>query len=461
MVSDVVDQDQTSLDTAAARNLATTTKSAPQTQEITPRWLLRMLPWVEAKGGSYRVNRRAIYSVGDGRMSFATTGPGVSIVPPSLRELPLLRDFDETPVLDALAQAFTSEDFRAGDVVAEAGHAAAGLIVVADGKLNKLGQGKFGHEAVLGRLADGDHAGDHALLADSAWDVTLKATTAATVMTLSRPAFAQLLDRFPSLRAHVQRFVDRPGRPQNSKGEIAVEMASGHQGEPQLPTTFVDYELRPREYELSVSQTVVRVHTRVADLYNNPMNQVEEQLRLTVEALRENQEHEMINNPEFGLLANADLTQRVHASTGPPTPDDMDDVLARRRSSKFFLAHPRAIAAFRRECSRRGVYPDNVDMSGTTVTAWRGVPILPCDKIPITDGHTTSIMVMRIGEDNQGVIGLHRTDIPDEIEPGLSVRFMGINDKAIMSYLVSAYYSVAVMVPDALGVLENVELGHR
>lgn len=33
-----------SLSTSAARNLATTTKSAPQMQEITSRWLLRMLP---------------------------------------------------------------------------------------------------------------------------------------------------------------------------------------------------------------------------------------------------------------------------------------------------------------------------------------------------------------------------------------------------------------------------------
>jgi encapsulin shell SprI-like protein len=36
---------------------------------------------------------------------------------------------------------------------------------------------------------------------------------------------------------------------------------------------------------------------------------------------------------------------------------------------------------------------------------------------------------------------------------------MGISEKAISSYLVSTYYSVAVLVPDALGVLENVELG--
>ncbi|OEV13683.1 Crp/Fnr family transcriptional regulator, partial [Streptomyces nanshensis] len=80
-----------------------------------------------------------------------------------------------------------------------------------------------------------------------------------------------------------------------------------------LPGTFVDYELNPRQYELAVAQTVLRVHTRVADLYNDPMNQVQEQLRLTVEALRERQEHELVNSREFGLLHNADLTQRIRS----------------------------------------------------------------------------------------------------------------------------------------------------
>ncbi|WP_233518002.1 methyltransferase domain-containing protein [Streptomyces corynorhini] len=56
---------QSSLSTAAARNLATTAKSAPQMQGISSRWLLRVLPWVETKGGAYRVNRRLSYTVGD------------------------------------------------------------------------------------------------------------------------------------------------------------------------------------------------------------------------------------------------------------------------------------------------------------------------------------------------------------------------------------------------------------
>src|SRR3954447_25723885 len=85
---------QQSLATSAARNVATTTKSAPQMQEITSRWLLRRLPWVQVQGGTYRVNRRLSYAVGDGRVTFVKTGNEVQVIPAELRELPALRDFE-------------------------------------------------------------------------------------------------------------------------------------------------------------------------------------------------------------------------------------------------------------------------------------------------------------------------------------------------------------------------------
>jgi hypothetical protein len=277
---------------------------------------------------------------------------------------------------------------------------------------------------------------------------------------MPRVAFGELLVQSPALRAHVDRFRATARRPQNKHGEAEIAVSAGHSGEPVLAGTYVDYEQSPREYELSVAQTILRVHTRVADLFNDPMNQLEQQLRLTVEALRERQEYELVNNREFGLLHNADLSQRIHTRSGPPTPDDLDELLSMRRSTRLFLAHPQAIAAFGRECTKRGIYPATTEMDGHTVPSWRGVPILPCGKIPISDTHTTSILAMRTGEEDQGVIGLHQTGIPDEYQPGLSVRFMGINEQAVMSYLVSAYYSAAVLVPDALGVLDHVELSH-
>ncbi|MER8185973.1 family 2B encapsulin nanocompartment shell protein [Kitasatospora sp. NPDC094015] len=453
---------QSSLGTAAARNLATTTKSAPQMQEITSRWLLRMLPWVETKGGTYRVNRRLSYTVGDGRIDFVQDGARVRVIPRELGELAALRGFDDVAVLTALADRCVQRDFRPGEVLVERGAPADRIHLIAHGRIGQTSVGQYGDVVSVAVLADGGHFGEGALLdADARWESTATAETAGTLLTLSRADFQAVLATAPGLGEHLDRFTALPLQRQNKHGEAEIAMSAGHTGEAELPGAFVDYELKPREYELSIAQTVLRVHSRVADLYNEPMNQTEEQLRLTIEALRERQEHELINNREFGLLHNAAFKQRIQTYSGAPTPDDLDELLCRRRGSRFFLAHPRAIAAIGREFNARGLYPDHVDLGGQQVPAWRGVPILPCSKIPITKENTTSILVMRTGEDKQGVIGLRQTGLVEEYEPGLSVRFMGIDEKAIISYLVTTYYSAAILVPDALGVLENVQIGHR
>jgi hypothetical protein len=449
------------LSTAAARKLASTTKSAPQMQGISSRWLLRVLPWVQVSGGVYRVNRRLSYAVGDGRVTFTSTGAKVQVIPQELGELPFLRGFADEAVLAALADRFAQREFKPGDIITQAGTPADSICLIAHGKVNRIGTGKYGDDTVLGVLADGDHYSYQALLeSQDKWQFTVKAVTACTVLILQQDAFEAIVAQSPSLKNHVQDFKDRAKKRQDTSGQACIDLAAGHSGEPVLPATFVDYEASPREYELSLVQTVLQIHTRVADLFNEPMNQTEEQLRLTVEALKERQEDELVNNRDFGLLYNADLKQRIHTRSGPPTPNDMDELLATVwKDPSFFLAHPRTIAAFGQECSRAGIYPTSVDMSGNMIPAWRGIPILPCNKIPVTESRTSSILLMRVGEKNQGVIGLHQAGIPDEIEPSLSVRFMGSNDKAIISYLVSKYFSTAVLVPDALGILESVEIG--
>ncbi|MER6510912.1 family 2B encapsulin nanocompartment shell protein [Nonomuraea sp. NPDC001636] len=453
---------QLSLSTEAAKQLATTTKTPPQMQEITSRWLLRLLPWVQCSGGVFRVNRRLTYTLGDGRITFSTTGSDVRVIPAELTELPMLRGFDDMEVLEALADRFQQREIEPGEAIVREDDPADQLVLIAHGRVGKVGQGAYGDEQNLGVLADGDHLGEQALTGGGTYDFTATAKTHTTVLTLSRQTFEQLAEQSPSLREHIQNWRASGDHAQNAYGEAAIDMSSGHSGEVALPGTFVDYEQSPREYELSVAQTVLRVHSRVSDLYNQPMSQLDQQLRLTIEALRERQEHELINNREFGLLHNADFSQRIRTRSGPPTPDDLDDLLAVVwKEPAFFLAHPQAIAAFGRECSKRGLYPQASEVNGHRIPAWRGVPIFPCSKIPVTGKRTTSFLLMRTGQENQGVVGLHQTGIPDEYQPSLSVRFMNINEKAIISYLVSAYYSAAVLVPDALGVLEDVELGRN
>ena len=126
-----------------------------------------------------------------------------------------------------------------------------------------------------------------------------------------------------------------------------------------------------------------------------------------------------------------------------------------------------AIAAFERECTWRGVPPVTTTLHGTSIILWRGVPIVPCDKLEVKSRYgsnqsfgTTSIVLVRIGEADQGVVGLHQTGIPGEIMPSLSARLMGLDSLGVASYLLTNYFSLAVLTDDALGVLENVEGGY-
>jgi hypothetical protein len=242
--------------------------------------------------------------------------------------------------------------------------------------------------------------------------------------------------------------------------EHPVEVACAVGGEIELPATFVDYSQKPREYTLSAISTVLKVNTRVADLFSSPFDQVREQLRLTIEAVKERQEDQLINNEDYGLLNNVDARMRVAPRKGPPTPDDLDELIARVwKEPAYFLAHPRTIAAFGRECTRRGVPPPTVTLFGSPFLTWRGLPLIPTDKLSV-EGNKSNILLLRVGEKKQGVVGLFQPGLPGEQSPGLSVRFMGIDQSSIASYLVSLYCSAAVLTHDALGVLENVDVGN-
>ncbi len=243
------------------------------------------------------------------------------------------------------------------------------------------------------------------------------------------------------------------------KDASSVEVDCSARDERVLPQTYVDYIENPREYNLSAVNTVLDVHTRVSDLYSKPYNQISEQLRLIIETIKERQESELINNPEYGLLHSVVPSQRIQPRTGAPTPDDLDELLTKVwKEPGFFLTHPVAIAAFGRECTRRGVPPPTVSLFGSQFLTWRGIPLIPSDKIPLENGKS-KIILLRTGESRQGVVGLYQPGLPGEQSPGLSVRFMGINHQAIASYLVSLYCSLAVLVDDAIAVLDDVETG--
>ena len=289
-------------------------------------------------------------------------------------------------------------------------------------------------------------------LGDNAARQLANATKTAPVLATISPRWLTHLLQWLPVEAGIYRL-------NKVKNPEQLKVLCAKRDESELPTTFADYEEQPREYFLNAVSTVLDVHTRVSDLYSSPHDQIKEQLRLTIETIKERQESELINNPDYGLLANVADAQRLSTLNGAPTPDDLDELITKVwKAPGFFLAHPLAIAAFGRECTRRGVPPATVSLFGCQFITWRGLPLIPSDKIPVVDGRT-QILLLRTGESRQGVIGLYQPGLTGEQSPGLSVRFMGIDRSAIASYLISLYCSLAILTDDAVAVLEDVEVG--
>jgi hypothetical protein len=257
----------------------------------------------------------------------------------------------------------------------------------------------------------------------------------------------------------VEAGIFRLNRVKETSDDASDDVECSPKNDADLPETFIDYDPAPREFSMNAVTTVLDIQTRVSDLYSSPIDQIQEQVRLLIEKVKEQQESQLLNNADYGLLNNIVPSQKIKPrKEGRPTPDDLDELITKVwKEPAFFLAHPRAIAAFGRECTRRGVPPPTATIFGTQFLTWRGLPLVPSDKLRLT-GNKTDILLLRTGEKKQGVVGLFQPGVPGEVAPSLSVRFMGINRKAVASYLISLYCSAAVLTEDAIAVLQDVQV---
>jgi CRP-like cAMP-binding protein len=450
---------RTSLGEAAARNLADVTKTTAQMGSLSPRWLLRMLPWADVDAGQYRINRVRVVGAEFERVETRVEGERAALQPAQLRSIPLFRELEDGP-LHEVAERFESVQVPAGTQLVREGDAGNDMFILSAGKVEVYRAMPNGKEAVLTVGQAGEYFGEVALLSGQPRNASIRALTSALILRLSKDDLNAILERHPSMREALERSAAR----RTGREEVPVELTTNADGEPMVTNTFVDYEEQPREIVLSSIITTLRVHTRVMDLFKQPYDQLREQARLVIEAMKERQEWELINNAQFGLLHNIVPSMQLPTRRGPPTPDDLDALLARMwKEPAFILAHPLAIAAFGRECTRRGVPPPTVSYYGTQFLTWRGVPLVPSDKMPIdysSPSPRTRMLVMRVGEDKRGVVGLHQSNIGDERLPSFAIRFNGVDQLGVGNYLISLYFSLAVLADDALGSLEDVELGN-
>ena len=242
-----------------------------------------------------------------------------------------------------------------------------------------------------------------------------------------------------------------------------LHIAHSHNEGSTLNSSYAAYDEAPREIHLQPIQTVVKMHTRIPALYSTHHNQLEMQLSLSAEWMYESKENLIFNHPDWGLINNVAPRLQLK-SEGGPTPDLLDEMLSRVwKVPDVFIMHPEAIAVFAQNCSKMGISLETMEFHGGHFICWRGLPILPTNKLYLYDGQgktledrkvgasKTNVLLMRMGEDKQGVISLYAAGTEGSPRfPFITVDFMGISDESVASYLMTMYAAIAVLTAGAL-----------
>ena len=268
---------QRSVTTATARNLANTTKTSPKMMSITPRWSLSLLPWVQVDGGTYRVNRTKVELSKAERIGVDVTGEKASFAPESLRSVPLFSKLSDV-IIGRMASRFSTANVSLGNKLLVEGEDRSDFFIIAQGQVEVLSMGVHGSDLRLALLSEGEYFGESDLVSDKPSDVTIRTITPCVLLTLSRRDLDAALAEEPNLLEEFRRAITEHQELQstvNRYGERNIDLVSGFAENVEIPETFVDYSEHPREYSLSAVQTVVRVHTRVSDLYNDPYDQLQ------------------------------------------------------------------------------------------------------------------------------------------------------------------------------------------
>lgn len=463
-------QKHESLSIRAAQQLTITTNTPPQIPSLTPRWVSKLLKWINVENGIYRVNKVRQRAIDwDRKLVIARDVDRVKEMSVEyfcglLNQVSLFRGIPDT-VVHELAKSMSYKKVKAGELIVKEGSDGDAFYIILGGQFEVSVKNTTKEKVIIKSLSGGDYFGELSLLEEVPRNATIVSTTVGELLVLDKKSFLTMTNN-ASLKSHLDAELAERKKALlllNEYGESQIPLISGHYGEPIIPQGYADYDVSPVEIHLEVVQSILSMHTRVTDLYNTPHNQLEQQLKIVLENINERIEWEIINNKSIGLLNNVSVEQVIHPLNGAPTPDDLDALIALVwKKPTFFIAHPETIAAFGRECTFRGVPPVIVEILGAKFISWRGLPLIPCNKVRIntsTKVPTSDIILIRTGEQDQGVVGLHKNNLGDS-DKSFFVQSMGINNKSIANYLVSKYFSLAVLVPDALAVMKNVEIGH-
>jgi hypothetical protein len=227
----------------------------------------------------------------------------------------------------------------------------------------------------------------------------------------------------------------------------------------------INFTEKPDVLELYAIETIIKIPSKVDDIFNLPHNQKEIQIHLTLEKIFERKElllfyfgHTDDNydkndgrKDQYGLLNYCVNHNKVLYAKGAFSLDYLDHMLSNVWiKPTFFVLHPDMLYHINTLCTQKGIHPETTELMGHKFATWRGIPLLPTDKLKRPNKNIYDIFLIRSGESDNGVVQLINNNISYEQTASLVVKENSTDDYGMTNLRISYYFNVAVLSSDAI-----------
>ena len=429
-----------------------------------PNWLLKMLPWVNMSSSVYKVSsinfeeKTSQQRLTIPKNTNIITAADSYFLSDLLRCVSLFKPLPEELIQEIIKSVY-QKNVKAGDIIVKQGDIGKAFYIIINGQYNVTNKTIDDKETILNSLTSGDYFGEMALLKEIPRQATITATTKGSLLVLNKETFEKIVSDSQLKKQLEEIFEVRKKELATIKQPNENLSFLAQFEEPPYPDNYPNFIENSTENQLDIIQATITLNTKNND--ENYSQQLDEQLEIVAKKMEDREEWEIINNKKYGLLNNISAAMSCDAQLKPLTPDNFDDLLSLVwNKPSFFLANPKAIAVFAKECTHNSIVLETVEMFGASFITWRGVPIIPSNNMVVNNNsgiQSTSILLMRIGEKEKGVVGLYKGNSNLYKTSNLTIEpIVDANEDIISKYKITRHFSVFILALDAIAVLRNV-----
>ncbi|WPY01012.1 Cyclic nucleotide-binding domain-containing protein [Candidatus Trichorickettsia mobilis] len=438
-----------------------------QTPFASPNWLLKILPWVNIGSSVYKVSsinfeeKTSQQRLTIPKNTNIITAADSYFLSDLLRCVSLFKPLPEELIQEIIKSVY-QKNVKAGDIIVKQGDIGKAFYIIINGQYNVTNKTIDDKETILNSLTSGDYFGEMALLKEIPRQATITATTKGSLLVLNKETFEKIVSDSQLKKQLEEIFEVRKKELATIKQPNESLLFLTQFEEPPYPDNYPNFIENSTENQLDIIQATITLNTKNNN--ENYSQQLDEQLEIAAKKMEDREEWEIINNKKYGLLNNISSAMSCDAQLKPLTPDNFDDLLSLVwNKPSFFLANPKAIAVFAKKCTHNSIVLETVEMFGSSFITWRGVPIIPSNNMVVNNNsgiQSASILLMRIGEKEKGVVGLYKGNSNLYKTSNLTIEpIADANEDIISKYKITRHFSVFILALDAIAVLRNVSLG--